>query len=505
MIKRKKMLWSAAVVLAAAALLSTACQNRPHPQDEPEAVAGQETQGREILYYTCGMHPSVRVSPEDFAAGNDKCPICKMDLVPVYREGGGVEGGAEPIGRETGSPEIKLSPRAQALASVETQPIAYRQLFKEIQAPGQLVWDERRMAYVAARFGGRLDRLFIDFTGIQVQKGAPLALVYSPELLTTQEEYLLALETRERLSRGPDAEAVRHADALVVAAEKRLRLWGISEDQIGRLAESRRADIHTTLHAPIGGTVVHKNAVEGKYIREGENLFQIADLTHLWMEAEIYEHELAHVEVGQHAVLTAQAFPGEMFHGVVAFIEPTVDPKTRSVKARVDVPNPARRLKPGMYVSAAISVHVHDGMPAPEKEVWICTMCPEVRAAEPGSCPECGMDLVKRPAAPAGAVLAVPREAVLDTGTRTLVYVEREPGSYMTHEVVLGSEAVADTEGRRQRFFAVKAGLEEGMRVVTRANFLIDSQSQITGQAEAVYSGALEREDKDKPPSKHIH
>jgi hypothetical protein len=115
------------------------------------------------------------------------------------------------------------------------------------------------------------------------------------------------------------------------------------------------------------------------------------------------------------------------------------------------------------------------------------------------------MDLVKKPAGAAGAVLAVPRDAVLDTGTRTLVYVEHEPGSYMTHEVVLGPESVAEADGRRQRFFAVKGGLEEGMRVVTRANFLIDSQSQITGQAEAVYSGALEREDKEKPPSKHIH
>ncbi len=504
MIKNKKRIGIALAALMAFGLLWTACQNGSQAPEDAAAVAGRPFQEREILNYTCGMHPSVKVSPEDFAAGNDKCPICNMDLVPVYKEGGAAEGASESMAR-TSVPEIKLSARAQALASVETQPVVYRALFREIRAPGQLVWDERRLAYVAARVGGRLDRLFVDFTGTQVHEGAPLASIYSPELLTTQEEFLLALETRERVSRGPDAGAVRHADALVEAAKTRLRLWGIGDDQIRKLEESRRSDVHMTLYAPIGGTVVHKNAVEGKYVREGENLFQIADLTRLWMEAEIYEHELAQVEVGQHVALEVQAFPGEAFHGMVAFIEPTIDPRTRSVKARVDVPNPGRRLKPGMYVTAAFNVHVHDGMQAPEKDVWICTMCPEVKEAESGSCPVCGMDLVKRPAAAAGAVLAVPREAVLDTGARTLVYVEHGPGSYMTHEVVLGPEAVADADGRRQRFFAVKAGLEEGMRVVTRANFLIDSQSQITGQAEAVYSGALERGDKDKPPSKHIH
>jgi hypothetical protein len=158
-----------------------------------------------------------------------------------------------------------------------------------------------------------------------------------------------------------------------------------------------------------------------------------------------------------------------------------------------------------MYMKAVISVHVHDGIAAPAKDVWICTMCPEVKEDGPGECPECGMDLVKQPAGAAGAVLAVPRAAVLDTGARKIVYVEHEPGSYMAHEVVLGPEAVAVVDGRRMRFHAVKAGLEEGMKVVTRANFLIDSQSQITGQAEAVYSGALERGAEDKPPAKHIH
>jgi RND family efflux transporter MFP subunit len=484
-------------ILVTTGLLMSACTGT---RDTAEQSAEQE-----ILYYTCGMHPSVKVSVEDWEAGNEKCPICNMDLVPVYKEVGAASTADTHSEHEMPAPEITLSPRAQALAQVETGEVGFHQLFKEIDTVGQLVWDERRLAYVAAWVPGRLDRLYVNFTGTVVDKGRPLAEIYSPQLLTTQEEFLLAAETRDRLRQGPDQEAAEHADSLVDAARKRMQLWGISENQIRELEESRSAGTHMTIHAPIGGTVIHKNAFEGKYVQEGENLFQIADLSRLWMEAEIYEHDLAHVSVGQHVEMSTQAFPGETFHGEVAFIEPVVDPRTRSVKARVDVPNQQRRLKPGMYMNAVISVHVHEGIAAPDRDVWICTMCPEVREDEPGECPECGMDLIKKPAETAGSVLAVPREAVLDTGVRRIVYVEHEPGSYMAHEVVLGPEAVAVVDGRRMRFYAVKAGLEEGMRVVVRANFLIDSQSQISGQAEAIYSGALERGEEDKPPSKHIH
>ena len=501
--KYRLLIWGA--ILVATGLLLTACSDGADPAAVADEAGAEQSAEKEILYYTCGMHPSVNVSVEDFEAGNEKCPICNMDLVPVYKEGGASPSAEDHGEHEMSAPEIKLSPRAQALAQVKTGEIGFHQLFKDIDTVGNLVWDERRLAYVAAWVPGRLDRLFVNFTGTEVDKGSPLAEIYSPQLLTTQEEFLLALDTRDRLRQGPDQEASEHAGSLVEAARKRMQLWGISGEQIQELEESRSAGTHMTIHSPIGGTVIHKNAFEGKYVKEGENLFQIADLSRLWMEAVIYEHDLAHVSIGQDVEISTQAYPGETFHGEVAFIEPVVDPRTRSVKARVDVPNPRRRLKPGMYVNAVISVHVHEGIAAPDKDVWICTMCPEVREDEPGECPECGMDLVKKPASASGAVLAVPREAILDTGARKLVYVEHEPGSYMAHEVVLGPEAVAVVDGRRLRFFAVKAGLEEGMRVVVRANFLIDSQSQITGQAEAVYSGALERGQEDKPPSKHIH
>jgi hypothetical protein len=163
------------------------------------------------------------------------------------------------------------------------------------------------------------------------------------------------------------------------------------------------------------------------------------------------------------------------------------------------------KLRPGMYVNAEIDIHVHQGIRPPVKDVYICTMCPEVESASPGECPECGMDLEKKAPAPAGTVLAVPKSAVLDTGARKIVYVELEPGQYTPHVVELGVEAVADVDGQRLKFYALLSGLKDGMRIVSQANFLLDSQSQITGQAEAVYSGALERGEEKKPPSKHKH
>ncbi len=474
---------------------------------ETHVVAQKETSEREILYYTCGMHPSVRISPEDYEKGNKNCPICNMGLVPVYRE--------EEMEMEAGEHEehgeiealVKLTPRAQALASVKTEEVQFRPLFKEIDTVGQMDYDERRIAYVAAWIPGRIDKLFVDFTGVEVKKGDPLVWIYSPELLTTQEEYLLALETLERVQGSHNEETIRGAEALVEASKKRLILWGINAKQIDELEERKEANTHMTIYAPIGGTVIHKNAFEGKYVKEGENLYQIADLSSIWIRADIYEYEMAWVKRGQTVEITTATYPGEKFKGRISFIDPYLDPKTRSVKVRIDVPNPrSTRLKPGMYGDVYINSPIHEGIYAPEKVLYTCPMHPEVVSENPGDCPICGMYLVKKEAAPAGLILAVPKNAVLDTGARKLVYVEKEKGTYEAKEVEIGPEATATINGTKQKFYPLKAGLSGGTRVVTQANFLIDSQSQITGQAEAVYGGALEREEKEKtPPTKHIH
>jgi len=277
------------------------------------------------------------------------------------------------------------------------------------------------------------------------------------------------------------------------------------EKQVEELISSRKASTFMIIPAPIGGTVIHKNAFEGKYVKEGENLFQIADLSNLWMQAEIYETDLARIQLGQSVIIHTEAYPDEVFKGTIVFLDPYLNPKTRTVKVRVDIPNPQSLLKPGMFVDAYINVLIQEGIKATDKVVYTCPMHPEVIAEEPGDCPICGMKLVEKEHAPAGTVLAIPKNAVLDTGTRKVVYVEKEVGVYVPREVEIGQEAIGVVDGQKQRFYSILAGLTEGMKVVTHANFLIDSQSQITGQAEAIYSGALERGEEKKPPSKHIH
>ena len=503
----KKVLFGAALVAAVVVLIGgglISCgggkATKAHGHEGETSDSSDQTDEREILYYTCGMHPTVKVSPEDFEAGNSSCPICKMDLIPVYREGAG------PAGDEMADPAaITLTERARSLARVQTSEVRFRHLFREIKTVGQIEMDERRVAAITARVPGRVDRLYADFTGTEVRKGAPLLWMYSPVLLTTQQEYLLARETLDRMAGSGNEEAVRGAESLVAAAARRLKLRGISDSQIAALDKAGKTGTHMTIFAPMGGTVIEKAVNVGDYVKEGQPLYRIADLKHLWLLADVYEADMSGLEKGQEVHITSQAWPGEMFHGAVAFIDPVVDTKTRSVKDRVDVPNLDNRLKPGLYVDVALRSHVHGGQAAGEIQLYTCPMHPEVISEDPDEpCPICKMRLVEMDQPEPGTVLAVPPSAVLDTGERRLVYIEKEEGSYVPVRITIGALAEALVDGRPERFFAVLSGLAPGMKVVTRANFLIDSQSQITGQAEAVYSGALER-DGQKPPAKHIH
>lgn len=507
--KFKKILFiSLGILLIASSIVLVSCREAEEEAEGTQMTAQMPTAEREILYYTCGMHPSVRVSPEDYEKGNTSCPICNMGLVPVYKDEGqmaGMEAGEHEVHKALAA-EINLSARARALAGVKTEEVQFHRLFREINTVGEIDYDERKVAYVAAWISGRIDKLFVDFTGVRVRKGNPLVWIYSPDLLTTQEEYLLALDTLQKVKESPYKETIGGAESLVSASKNRLLLWGISEKQIKELEEKRTASTHMIIYAPIGGTVVHKNALEGKYVKQGENLYQIADLSNLWVLADIYEFEMSGIKVGQDVEIFTAAFPGEKFAGKISFIDPFLSPKTRTVKVRIDVPNLRLNLKPGMYVNVFINSHVHEGIRGSETEIYTCPMHPEIISEKSGDCPICGMDLVKKAEGASDMILAVPKSAVLDTGIRKLVYIEKEKGIYVPKEVELGGEAVASVNGQKKRFYPVISGLLDGMKVVTQANFLIDSQSQITGRAEAVYSGALDRDKKEKtPPSKHIH
>jgi RND family efflux transporter MFP subunit len=504
--KKKILILVIGVFILTTSVFFVSCKKGEEKTEEVQMIAQQEAPAKEILYYTCGMHPSVRVSPEDYEKGDTNCPICNMGLVPVYKEAEMAEMEPGEHQEEGMAPEIRLSPRAQALAVVKTEEIKFQPLFREINTVGEIDYDERKVAYVAAWIPGRIDKLFVDFTGFRVRKGNPLVWIYSPDLVTTQEEYILALETLDKVKESGYEETIRGAESLVEASERRLLLWGINEKQIKELQQRKKANTHMTIYAPIGGTVIHKNALEGKYVKEGENLYQIADLSNLWVKADIYEYEMGWIQEGQIVEIISSAYPGEKFEGKIAFIDPYLNPKTRSVKVRVDVPNPHQKLKPGMYVNVLVRSEVHEGIRASSGVFYTCPMHPEVKSQTPGECPICGMYLVKKEVATRGFILAVPKGAVLDTGARKIVYIEKERGTYVAKEVELGPEAAAFVDGQKRRFYALKAGISEGMRVVSQANFLIDSQSQITGKAEAIYSGAIGAEKKKKtPPTKHIH
>jgi len=470
------------LVLAGLVLL---CR-RGSPEAKPAAspAAHSESEG---AYWTCGMHPTVRVSQEAYEAGATKCPICKMDLIPVRKAGANAGG-------EVTDVTVALSPAEQRLASVRTFEASYLPLFHEIRAVGVIDYDERNVAHISSRVPGRIEKLYVSFTGERVTKGDPLVLIYSPALINAQQEYLLALATIERIKDSPVEESRASARSLVESSRNRLLLWGITEEQVASLEETGETSSHLTIYSPQSGTVIAKHILEGEYVKEGKMLYGIADLSNLWVIADIYQYEIPWLDNGQDVEITTSAHPGQVFKGAVSFIDPYLHGKTRSVKVRVDLPNPDGEFKPDMYVDVLVKRTLGAGTDV----YYTCPMHPAVVSSRPGDCPECGMPLEK---VSGNLTLAIPKSAVLDVGRRKLVYVDRGKGVYEQREVEVGSEAEAVVDGRNQTFHPLTSGVSEGESVVVNANFLIDSQTQLTGQAAGAYGGALETEG----PSGHQH
>lgn len=427
--------------------------------------AARDAAAKAAQKWTCSMHPQIVMDHPG------KCPICGMDLEPV--------GGSEAV--EQPADTLTLSGHARKMAAVATTPVRRLKLSKELRTVGKVEMDQTRVAEIAAWVSGRVDRVFADFPGTPVRKGEHLVAIYSPDLLSTQEEFLLGIrrERGQQESGGSGPEF-----ALSAASRRRLQLWGITEQQIDQLAQSGKAQTHLIVYAPLGGTVIHKNVRQGQYVKQGDLLYTIADLTQVWLVLEVFESELPWVRTGQAVQATLEGQPGDPIMGSVAFVEPVVSEATRTVRVRAIMDNSEGRLKPGMYAQALLRIPVMpDGGPAATglEGKFVCPMHPYVVAQTPGECTVCGMPLEQVPGRPASGlgpmhpeVLAIPAEAVLTTGRRQLVYVEQEPGKYRLVEPKLGPRA--------GEYFPVLAGLEEGQRVVTRGNFLLDSQFQITGK-----------------------
>ena len=415
------------------------------------------------------MHPQIR-SPKP-----GKCPICAMDLIPVTSEGATLS-----------LRQISFSPAAKALMNIQTTPVERRYVTARVRMVGKVAYDETRMKYIAARVPGRLDRLFVDYTGVQVQEGDHLASIYSPELYQAQQELIEAAKSRRERS---ESNSKFFSDLggvdLVESAREKLRLWGLAKEQIDSIQKSEKPSDHLTIYSPLSGIVIHKNRNEGDYVQVGERIYAVADLSQVWVLLDAYESDLPWLRYGQEVAFQTEAYPGEEFTGRIAFIDPVLNDKTRTVKVRVNVPNLTGQLKPDMFVQATVKAQVAAGGRVIDDDLagkWISPMHPEIVKDEPGTCDICGMPLVRAESLgyvpdselSRNAPLIVPKSAVLRTGTRAVVYVEmpkEKKPTYVGREIVLGPRA--------GDFYQVATGLQEGDLVVTNGTFKIDSALQI--------------------------
>ena len=314
------------------------------------------------------------------------------------------------------------------LIGVRSAPVTYAPLAQEVRAVGTVEYDERKLTKVNLRVSGWIEQVFVNAIGQSVRAGQPLLTLYSPDLLATQDEYLLAVKAQAQLEGSPVAEARQQAAALVSSARERLRLWNLTDEQIAVIERRGKAERVLAVYAPSSGIVLKRQALPGNYVEPGTTLYELADLSTVWIHGDIYGSEITAVRLNQSAEVTFEAYPGETFRGKVAYIYPYLNEATRTVRVRMEFPNPHLKLKPGMYGNVVLGVD-------------------------------------------AGRRLVVPKEAVLDSGLRQLVFLDLGQGVYQPYPVKLGR--------RSQEYVEVLEGVKEGDRVVTSANFLLDAESKL--------------------------
>jgi Cu(I)/Ag(I) efflux system membrane fusion protein len=452
----------------------------------PASLPAQESSIQpQASIWTCSMHPQIKLPKPG------KCPICLMDLIPL--ESGNDEGGER---------EISVSPYAAKLMELETSAVARQFMSAEVRMVGKVDYDETRVTYISAWVPGRIDRLFVDYTGIPVKKGDHLAEIYSPELLTAQEELIQAVQTLKKLKNSGSTMLLETAKQTITAAREKLRLWGLTAEQVAEIEQSGTPADHMTVYSPAEGIVIHKNAKEGQYVQTGTQIYTIADLSTVWIQLDAYESDLNWLRYGGQVDFTTEAYPGQPFTGTISFIDPVINSATRTAKVRVIVKNPTLALKPGMFVRAIVRPQVAEGGHVMDPALagkWISPMHPEVIKDGPGSCDVCGMPLVTAESLgyvseqPEYAPLVIPVTAALRTGKRAVVYLEvpdQEKPTYVGQEVVLGPR-VGD-------FYIIESGLEEGDRVVTHGAFKLDAELQIQARPSMM---SMESEQPEADPS----
>ena len=379
-------------------------------------IAGGPKAERKILYYRNPMNPAV-TSPVPM---KDEMG---MDYVPVYSDEVGSRGAAV-----EGRVPVALTEQGIELAGIQTAPAVKEPLAATIRAVGTVLPDETRIRHIHTKISGWIEKLYVDFTGQWVRKGDPVLSIYSPELLASQEEYLNARASFEKYSASSVPEVREGGRMLVDAARKRLELFDVPPSFIEEIEATGHPRRDVTLHAPAGGFVTAKEVFEGQQVEPETDLYVLTDLSTVWIEADIYEYEAAQVKMGDRAVMTLPYDPGVRLEGRISYVYPTLNPETRTLRVRLVFANPRLTLKPSMYANVDLASTPVEG-------------------------------------------IAIPDSAVLDSGTRKLVFVETAPGAYTPREITAGIRANGKTQ--------IVSGLSAGEKVVVKANFLLDSESRL--------------------------
>jgi multidrug efflux pump subunit AcrA (membrane-fusion protein) len=400
-------------------------------------LRGTEQVAASDVEYFCPMHPQVVTSNP-----KEKCPICFMNLTK-RKKGEGTPGEALPPGVVH---RLQLSPYKVVAAGIRTREVGYKPLVKKIETVGTVEFDERKLRRISARVKGRIDKLFVNFTGQDVHPGDELARIYSPDLVTTVQNLLDARSGGSR--------------SLQRLARDRLRLWGIDDEQIRQMERTGKRITHLTLRSPVHGYVRKKYQVEGDYVEESAPILDLADLSTVWVEAQVYEQDMGWLKVGQRVRATAEGLPGRAFEGKISFLYPHLDQASRTLRVRFDIPNPDHQKKPEASLRPGMFATVRIDIPATQL----------------------GQSFPTR----GDGVLAVPEDAVVYTGSRKIVFRQEGETTFDAVQVELGPLAVTPAG---DTFYPVLKGLQEGEKVASVGSYLLDAENRVSAAAGSIYYG----------------